>query len=65
MQTMTEISSCNFDDSEPDSRRVSIAEVVSIKVSPLENHPQGIRIDLRKVALLIYLYFLQGIPLGK
>ncbi len=67
---MTE-ESCNNDDSEvkmklyQGSRRVSYADVVSIKVYSLESLPQGIRRDLRKVALLIYLYFLQGIPLGK
>jgi len=42
---MTVFSSCNINDSEPDSKRVSIAEVVSTKVFSLENHPQGKRID--------------------
>ena len=51
-------------------RRVSISEIVQVievvdSEETISQEVPGIRKDLKKVMLLIYLYFLQGIPLGE
>ncbi len=63
-KSCTKVDSDEMVNLQPGARRVSYSNVVTVNVYSLESLPKGIRKDLNKVALLIYLYMLQGIPLG-